>query len=82
MQILVVLLTGGTHSLEVEPETPVDEVRDVVSKLLFPMSTPSEVRCLVRMVFAGKQLEDGRTLFAYNVQQESTIHVIPKIRGS
>jgi ubiquitin len=75
MQLFVKTLTGKTITIEMEQS---DNIATMKQKIMDKEGIGVEQQ---RLIFAGKQLEDTRTLQDYSLQEGNTVHLVLRLRG-
>ncbi|EME77815.1 uncharacterized protein MYCFIDRAFT_63791 [Pseudocercospora fijiensis CIRAD86] len=75
MEIYVKTLTGKTLTLETSTHATVDELKLQIQEIT---GVPPDQ---MRLIFAGRQLEEGRSMADHGIQQKSTVHLVLRLRG-
>ena len=74
-KIFVKTMTGASFHLEASPYNTIDAIKSMIQ------DREEIPRDQQRLIFAGKQLEDGKTMADYNIQNCSTLHLVLRLRG-
>jgi len=75
MQLFVKTLDGKTLTVDAEEE---DTIEDIKNRIMEKEGVPTDQQ---RLIFGGKQLEGQKTLADYDVQEDSTFHMVLRLRG-